>query len=146
MNEYKIIYNATEYPANPYTVVELTSDATISYHKSDVEARAAIREYASLTEADVERSRKVVDQWIKDNVQPRGYRPKTALKDELQPTEKGLAELHTITTYSAVAGAVAIAVAGVMPPLGIIAFPVATFVAKWLWKKGKEEGRKEERR
>lgn len=59
----------------------------------------------------------------------------------------GLSELHIITTYTAVVVAVfLVALVGVMPPLAIIAFPVATFVAKWLWKKGKEEGRKEERR
>jgi hypothetical protein len=97
-------------------------------------------------EAEYKRAREAILQGARNNPHhfPGFFAPDTRifLKDELRSTEKGLSELHGIATYSTIAGAVAIAACGVMPPLALVPLPIATFAAKWLWKKGKEDANK----
>jgi hypothetical protein len=63
------------------------------------------------------------------------------LKEELtQPGEKGLSEIHRCTTYTAIVTGIGLAVFGVAPPLALAIPPAATFLARWLWRKGKQEG------
>jgi hypothetical protein len=141
MNKYKNTYDAANVD-HPYIVIEATSGERVGCFKSYVEARTAMRRFETLTEADVEHARKRLRQAALNS--PYFSRPvrKISIKDELRPTEKGLTELHGVFTYTAISGAIFIAAAGVVPPLALVALPVATFTARWLWRKGKEEGRK----
>ena len=66
---------------------------------------------------------------------------KDKFKEVLHPTEEGFSTTHQVTTYPAVAAAISTVVLVGAAPVSLVLYPIATYTARWLWRKGKGEGR-----